>query len=73
MHTTAVPNPSPRSKTVNREQESKLEHLEAELAVADKQLRLVQVKKQIAETELDILGLQQTLQQHVEGIAVRQI
>jgi hypothetical protein len=54
------------------EQEAQLERLETELAIADKQLRLVQVKKQIAETELDILGLHQTLLQHTEGTPVRQ-
>jgi hypothetical protein len=55
------------------EQEAQLERLETELKIADKQLRLVQVKKQIAETELDILGLHQTLQQQTEGPAVGKI
>jgi hypothetical protein len=54
------------------EQEAQLQHLEAELAIADKQLRLVQVKKQIVETELDILGLQQTVQQHTDETSVGQ-
>ena len=55
------------------EQEAQLQHLETELAIADKQLRLSQVKKQIAETELDIIGLQQTLQQQLEATAVSQV
>jgi endonuclease/exonuclease/phosphatase family metal-dependent hydrolase len=55
------------------EQEAQLQSLETELAIADKQLRLAQVKKQIAETELDIIGLQQTLQQQLETTAISQI
>jgi tRNA/tmRNA/rRNA uracil-C5-methylase (TrmA/RlmC/RlmD family) len=47
------------------EQEIQLQHLDVEIQIADKQLRLIQVKKQIAETELDIFGLQQALQQHL--------
>lgn len=54
------------------EQETQLQNLETELAIADKQLRLVQVKKQIAETELDVVALHQTLQQQLDGPAVRQ-
>ncbi len=47
------------------EQEAQLENLDAELSIADKQLRLAQVRKQIAETELDVVGLRQTLQQQL--------
>jgi hypothetical protein len=47
------------------EQEAQLENLDAELAIADKHLRLAQVRKQIAETELDVVGLRQTLQQQL--------
>ena len=55
------------------EQEAQLEKLEAELAIAEKQLRLAQVRKQIVETEIDVIGLRQTLQQQfVEREAVRQ-
>ena len=55
------------------EQEAQLENLDAEIAIADKQLRLAQVRKQIAETELDVVGLRQTLQQNLsDGIAVHQ-
>ena len=53
------------------EQENQIEHIDTELQIAGKQLRLAQVKKQIAETELDIVGLQQTLQQQLgEKVAV---
>jgi hypothetical protein len=56
---------------VTPEQESQLEHFDTELQIAEKQLRLSQIKKQIAETELDIVGLQQTLQQQLgERLAV---
>jgi hypothetical protein len=51
------------------EQEKQLEYLDAEIQIADKQLRVAEVKKRIAEVELDILGLQQTLQSHLrEGV-----
>ncbi len=49
------------------EQEAQLQRLEVDIQIADKHLRLVQVKKQIAETELDIVGLQQTLRQQIEN------
>ena len=49
------------------EQEAQLQRLETEIQIADKHLRLVQVKKQIAETELDIVGLQQTLRQQLQS------
>jgi hypothetical protein len=52
---------------VTEEQESQLERLEAEIQIAERALRLVQIKKQIAETELDIVGLQQTLRQQREN------
>jgi hypothetical protein len=57
-------------QTVSSEQETQLEHLEAEIQIAEKQLRVVQIKKQIAEIELDIVGLQQTLQQQLAGASV---
>ena len=51
------------------EQERQVEFLDAEIQIAEKQLRVTEVKKRIAETELDIVGLQQTLQQQLkEGI-----
>jgi hypothetical protein len=54
---------------MTREQEKQVEYLDAEIQIAEKQLRVTEVKKRIAETELDIVGLQQTLQQQLrEGI-----
>ena len=51
------------------EQERQVEFLDAEIQIVEKQLRVTEVKKRIAETELDIIGLQQTLQQQLkEGI-----
>jgi hypothetical protein len=52
---------------VTPEQEAQLQHLETEIQIADRNLRLVQVKKQIAETELDIIGLHQTLKQQLDA------
>lgn len=53
------------------EQEQQLQHIDTELQIAEKQLRLAQIKKQIAETELDIVGLHQTLHQQLgEGVSV---
>jgi hypothetical protein len=57
-------------QTVTPEQETQLEQLDAEIQIAEKQLRVVQIKKQIAEVDLDIVGLQQTLQQQLAGTAV---
>jgi hypothetical protein len=50
---------------VTPEQEQQLQHIDTELQIAEKQLRLSQIKKQIAETELDIVGLHQTLNQQL--------
>lgn len=47
------------------EQEKQLQDLDAEVQIAEKRLRLAQLKKQIAETEMEFLGLQQTLQQQL--------
>jgi hypothetical protein len=52
-------------QSVTPEQEKQLEHFDTEIQIAEKQLRLSQIKKQIAEIELDIVGLQQTLQQQL--------
>jgi hypothetical protein len=58
-------------QSVTPEQEKQLEHFDTEIQIAEKQLRLSQIKKQIAEIELDIVGLQQTLQQQLgERVAV---
>jgi hypothetical protein len=43
------------------EQEQQLQHLEVEIEIAEKQLRVAGIKKQILEVELDILGLQSQL------------
>jgi endonuclease/exonuclease/phosphatase family metal-dependent hydrolase len=54
------------------EHEAELQRLEIEIQIAEKRLRLVQVRKQIAETELDIIGLQATLRQQIgEGTPLR--
>ena len=47
------------------EQEQQIQHIDTELQIAEKQLRLAQIRKQIAETELDIVGLHQTLNQQL--------
>jgi hypothetical protein len=59
--------PTKECPIVTPEQEAQLQRLEVDIQIADKHLRLVQVKKQIAETELDIVGLQQTLRQQIEN------
>ena len=38
------------------EQEQTLQSLDVEIQIAEKQLRVAAIRKQIAETELDILG-----------------
>jgi hypothetical protein len=50
---------------VTPEQEQQIQHIDTELQIAEKQLRLAQIRKQIAETELDIVGLHQTLNQQL--------
>jgi hypothetical protein len=55
---------------MTRDQETLLTHLDAEIEIVEKQLRVVQIKKQIAGIELDIAGLQQSLQQQLEGVPV---
>lgn len=47
------------------EQQTQLEFLDAEIQIFEKQLRVSEVKKRIAETELEVAGLQQSLQQHL--------
>jgi len=47
------------------EQERELQDLDVQIQIAEKKLRVASIKKQIAETELDILGLHQTLQQQL--------
>ena len=45
------------------EQEQKLQHLDVEIQIAEKQLRVAGIKKQILEVELDILSLNSELEQ----------
>jgi hypothetical protein len=47
------------------EQEKQLEYLNAEIQILEKQLRISEVRKRIAETELDVVSLQESLQQHL--------
>jgi hypothetical protein len=42
---------------MNSEQEQRLQQLDVEIQIAEKQLRVAGIKKQILEVELDILGL----------------
>jgi hypothetical protein len=48
---------------MNSEQEQRLQQLDVEIQIAEKQLRVAGIKKQILEVELDILGLNQELEQ----------
>ena len=47
------------------EQETQVQFLDVEIQIFEKQLRVREVKKRIAETELEIVSLQQNLQQHL--------
>ena len=47
------------------EQERQVEYLDAEIQIFEKQLRVSEVKKRIAETELEIVSLQQNLRQYL--------
>ena len=47
------------------EQEQQLQNLDVEIQIAEKQLRVAAIKKQIVETELDIVGLHRELEQHL--------
>ena len=51
------------------EQEQQLQNLDVEIQIAEKQLRVAAIKKQIVETELDILGLSRELEQHLNHSA----
>src|SRR5205823_3495816 len=56
----------PRKGTMTAEQETQLQHIEAELAIASKKLRLVQVRKEIATTQLDTQAVMLRLMQSSE-------
>ena len=54
------------------EQEKQIEFLDTEIQIFEKQLRVSEVKKRIAETELEVVSLQQNLQQQLrEEMPVR--
>jgi hypothetical protein len=50
---------------MSAEQEQQLQSLDVDIQIAEKQLRIAAIKKQIAEIELDILGLHQELSQRM--------
>jgi hypothetical protein len=47
------------------EQELQLQNLDVEIQIAEKQLRIAAIKKQIAETELDTIALHQEIHQRM--------
>ena len=52
------------------EQENELQSLDVEIQIAEKRLRVTAIKKQIVETELDILGLHRELHQRMTQTAI---
>jgi hypothetical protein len=54
------------------EQEQQLQQLDVDIQIAEKQLRVAAIKKQILEVELDIVGLHQELEQRTNpSLALR--
>ncbi len=51
------------------DQEQQLQHLDVDIQIAEKQLRVAAIKKQIVETELDILALHRELEQRMNQTA----
>ena len=51
------------------EQEHQLQNLDVDIQIAEKQLRVAAIKKQIVETELDILSLHHELEQRMNQTA----
>ena len=47
---------------MTEEQEQRLQHLDAEIHISEKELRVATIKKQILEVELDILSLQREVE-----------
>ena len=47
------------------EQEHQLQYLDAEIQIAEKQLRIVSIRKQIVETELDVVAMHNELQKRI--------
>jgi hypothetical protein len=52
------------------EQEQTLQNLDVEIQIAEKQLRVATIKKDIAQVELDIGVLQRDLQEQLRGSLV---
>jgi hypothetical protein len=48
------------------QQEQELQNLDVEIQIAEKRLRIASIKKQIMETELDMMSLHRELQIRVE-------
>jgi hypothetical protein len=51
------------------EQELQLQTLDVDIQIAEKQLRVAAIKKQIVETELDILSLNRELEERMNQTA----
>ena len=49
------------------EQQASLEKLDVEIELAKRELRLAEVRKQIARTELDVVSLRETLRLQLSG------
>ena len=47
------------------EQDHQLQYLDAEIQIAEKQLRIVTIRKQIVETELDVVSMHAELQKRL--------
>jgi hypothetical protein len=50
---------------MSSEQEQQLQFLDVEIQIAEKQLRIATIRKQIVETELDVMNLHQELRARV--------
>jgi murein tripeptide amidase MpaA len=48
------------------QQEQELQNLDVEIQIAEKRLRIASIKKQIMETELDMMSLHRELQVRVD-------
>jgi len=48
---------------MTEEQKQRLQHLDVEIQISEKELRVATIKKQILEVELDILGLQREVEE----------
>jgi hypothetical protein len=52
------------------EQEEQLQNLDVEIQIAEKQLRVATIRKEMAQVELDIAVLQRDLQDQMKGALV---